>query len=162
MRIGIYPGTFDPVTNGHIDIIHRAAKVVDTLIIGVADVSSKNLMFNTETRMRFIAEQLEHKPLACAHEIKPITGLLVDFRKKYHAHILFRGLRAVADFDYEFQMAMMNRNLDEDMETVFLMASEKHQFISSRLVKEVAALGGNVAGFVPEHVHTALQAAFKR
>jgi pantetheine-phosphate adenylyltransferase len=157
-RIGIYPGTFDPVTLGHFDIIQRASRLVDTLIIGVAKHSGKQTQFTLEQRIQFIEEHLPDFPHnGTMIKILPIEGLLVEFAHSLNATVVFRGLRAVADFDYEFQMAMMNARLAADVETVFLMASERNQFIASKLVKEVAILGGDVAGFVPKKVAEALK-----
>lgn len=157
MRIGIYPGTFDPATFGHFDIIQRAGRLVDQLVIGVARHSGKDACFSLQQRMELIDSYLnrigQHKNAI----IRPVDGLLVDFVCACNATVVFRGLRAVADFDYEFQMAMMNCRLAPEIETVFLMASEKHQFIASRLVREVARLGGDVSSFVPPEVEEALR-----
>lgn len=156
MRTGIYAGSFDPVTMGHVDIMRRASTLVDRLIIGVAEHNSKEkFLFSSQKRCDFIKNHI-HFPA----DVKVISGLLVDFAKENNANVLFRGLRVVADFDYELQMAMMNTRLAPDIETVFLMASEKHQFIASRLVKEVARLGGNIDTFVPPRVAEALKKAY--
>ena len=157
MKIGIYPGTFDPATNGHFDIIGRAARLVDRLIIAVAEHSGKNTLFNVEERIALIQEHLPKMGASNLPQVMPIRGLLINFARDHDATMIFRGLRAVADFDYEFQMAMMNARLADDLETVFLMASEKHQFIASKLVKEVARLGGDISSFVPPNVEAALR-----
>jgi pantetheine-phosphate adenylyltransferase len=158
MRTGIYPGTFDPVTFGHFDIIQRAARLVDQLVVGVARHSGKEAAFTVEQRMAFIAMHLPRlESGSCVIRVLPMDGLLVDFVKTCNGSVLFRGLRAVADFDYEFQMAMMNARLAPDIETVFLMASETNQFIASRLVREVARLGGDISSCVPPEVAAALR-----
>ena len=148
---GIYPGTFDPVTNGHIDIITRAAKILDHLVVGVASNDGKGPIFPIEERMELVREELA--PIAtrtgATIEVTSFHGLLVDFARNNGASVIIRGLRAVSDFDYEFQMAGMNYRLDPTIETVFLTASETHQFISSRFVKEIARLGGDISSFVP-------------
>jgi pantetheine-phosphate adenylyltransferase len=150
-RIGVYPGTFDPVTNGHLDVIARAARLLDRLIIGVAINTGKAPLFPLEERVELV--QAETAAIADRNgtviEVRPFEGLLIDFARQSGACMILRGLRAVSDFDYEFQMAGMNYRLAPDIETVFLMASERHQFIASRLVKEVAVLGGDIASFVP-------------
>jgi len=150
-RVALYPGTFDPITNGHIDIIGRAARICDKLIIGVAINIGKGPLFALEERVALV--QAECQILAAKNgttiEVQPFSGLVVAFAHQVGAKMLVRGLRAVADFDYEFGMAGMNARLAPDVETVFLMASERHQFISSRLVKEIALLGGDISSFVP-------------
>ncbi|MFM7622832.1 MAG: pantetheine-phosphate adenylyltransferase [Alphaproteobacteria bacterium] len=156
MRTGIYAGSFDPVTMGHVDIMRRASTLVDRLIIGVAEHNSKErFLFTSQQRCDFIKHHI-HFPA----DVQVISGLLVDFAKDNNANVLFRGLRVVADFDYELQMAMMNARLAPEIETVFLMASEKHQFIASRLVKEVARLGGTIDTFVPPDVAKALKEVY--
>ena len=150
-RIGLYPGTFDPVTNGHIDIIGRSARLMDKLVIGVSISTGKGPLFSLEERVELV--QAEVQEIASRNdtviEVQPFQGLLIDFARKLGACMIVRGLRAVSDFDYEFQMAGMNYRMAPDIETVFLMASERHQFIASRLVKEVATLGGDITSFVP-------------
>ena len=152
LRSGVYPGTFDPVTNGHLDIIHRAARILDRLVVGVAMNAGKGPLFPIEERVELV--RAEAAPIAARHgmviEVRPFTGLLIAFAKQVGARMIVRGLRAVSDFDYEFQMAGMNHRLDSSVETVFLMASETNQFISSRFVKEVAQLGGDISSFVPK------------
>ena len=156
MRIGVYAGSFDPVTNGHIDVMRRASGLVDKLIIGVAQHSGKEkFLFDTNKRCELISDCINFPA-----EIKVISGLLVDFATQNNAKVLFRGLRVVADFDYELQMAMMNARLAPSIETVFLMASEKNQFLASRLVKEVARLGGDINSFVPSNVAISLREVY--
>jgi len=151
MRVGLYPGTFDPVTNGHVDVIARAARLMDKLVVGVSISTGKGPLFTLEERVELVtAEIAEIGPRnGTVIEVRPFQGLLIDFARQVGAVMIVRGLRAVSDFDYEFQMAGMNYRMAPDIETVFLMASERHQFIASRLVKEVAALGGDITSFVP-------------
>ncbi len=150
-RTALYPGTFDPATNGHLDVIARAARLVDRLVIGVAINTGKGPLFPLEERVEIV--EAETREIAartgCVIEARPFTGLLVGFAKECGAQMIVRGLRAVTDFDYEFQMAGMNARLDSAVETVFLMASERNHFISSRFVKEIAQLGGDISSFVP-------------
>ena len=154
-RIGLYPGTFDPVTNGHLDIISRAARLLDRLVVGVAINTGKGPLFPLEERVELV--QAEVAPIAKKNgnviEVRPFNTLLVQFAREVGATMIVRGLRAVSDFDYEFQMAGMNTRLDPDIETVFLTASERHQFIASRLVKEIAFLNGDISSFVPALTH---------
>ncbi|HYP62603.1 MAG TPA: pantetheine-phosphate adenylyltransferase [Acidocella sp.] len=151
-RIALYPGTFDPITNGHIDIIARAARLVDRLVIGVAVNTGKGPIFSLEERVSLV--EAEIRPIAektgISVDVRPFSSLLIQFAREVGAQMIFRGLRAVSDFDYEFQMTGMNYRLDPGIETVFLMASEHHQFISSRFVKDVAAFGGDISTFVPK------------
>ncbi|WP_458097657.1 pantetheine-phosphate adenylyltransferase [Roseomonas sp. WA12] len=151
-RVGVYPGTFDPVTNGHIDVIHRAARLLDRLVIGVAMNAGKGPIFPIEERVELVRAEtgsIAHSTGATI-EVVPFEGLLVTLAREHGAGMIVRGLRAVSDFDYEIQMAGMNRRLDHEVETVFLMASETNQFISSRFVKEIARLGGDISSFVPQ------------
>ena len=148
MKIGLYPGTFDPVTNGHRDILGRAVKLVDKLIIGVADNAAKNPLFSIDERVAMMRQEVEAFQGHAIIEVMPLTGLLIHFAKTCGAQVIIRGLRAVSDFEYEFQMTGMNQRLDPDIETVFLMADPRHQAIASRLVKEIARLGGDVSPFV--------------
>ncbi|CAH2603805.1 Phosphopantetheine adenylyltransferase [Rhodovastum atsumiense] len=150
-RIGLYPGTFDPVTNGHLDIIGRAARLLDKLIVGVAMNIGKGPLFPLDERVDLV--RAEVAPIAertgTEIEVRPFEGLLMHFAQSVGASVIVRGLRAVSDFDYEFAMAGMNYRLDSTVETVYLMASERHQFIQSRFVKEIAQLGGDISSFVP-------------
>lgn len=151
-RIALYPGTFDPITNGHIDIITRAAKLADRLVIGVAVNTGKGPVFTLEERVSLV--EMEIRPVVekvgITVEVRPFSSLLIQFAREIGAQIIVRGLRAVTDFDYEFQMTGMNYRLDSEIETVFLMASEHHQFISSRFVKDIASFGGDISSFVPK------------
>jgi pantetheine-phosphate adenylyltransferase len=150
-RIGLYPGTFDPVTNGHLDVIGRAARLVDQLVVGVAINAGKGPLVPLEERAELVRAETDKiaARTGCEIVVAPFTGLLVGFAREVGAQMIIRGLRAVTDFDYEFQMTGMNHRLDPEIETVFLMASETNQFISSRFVKEIAMLGGNISSFVP-------------
>ena len=141
----IYPGTFDPLTRGHEDLVRRASKLFDTVILGVADSRVKKPFFSLEERLQIAREVLADLRNV---EIVGFTGLLIDFARQQNARVVVRGLRAVSDFEYEFQLAGMNRNLNPDMETVFLTPSEQHMFISATLVREIATLGGDVSKFV--------------
>ena len=162
MRTGLYPGTFDPVTHGHIDIIRRGCRLVDRLVIGVAINRDKGPLFSLEERVAML--QAETGSIAeatgTAIEVHPFENLLINCARDVGAGVIIRGLRAVADFEYEFQMVGMNRALDNSIETVFLMADPKNQAIASKLVKEIARLGGDVSKFVPAAVDTALKARF--
>ena len=162
MRIGLYPGTFDPLTLGHMDIINRASALVDRLVIGVAINRDKGPFFGLDQRVAMIEAECE--ALAAQNGIEivvhPFENLLIDCARDVGAQIIIRGLRAVADFEYEYQMVGMNRALDSSVETVFLMAEARHQAIASRLVKEIARLGGDVRKFVPGRVNEALRARF--
>ena len=156
-RIGLYPGTFDPVTLGHLDIIKRAVKLVDHLVIGVATNISKEPMFTLDERVAMVRSEAEK--LAAGHatiDVVPFDTLLVKFAAQVGASMIIRGLRAVSDFEYEFQMVAMNQRLNTEIETVFLMADPRHQAISSRLVKEIALLGGDIAPFTTPAVAGAL------
>lgn len=158
MRIGLYPGTFDPVTKGHCDIIRRASALVDRLVIGVAINRDKGPMFTLEERVEMLLPQCNalSKETGCEVVVHPFENLLIQCAADVGASIIVRGLRAVADFEYEYQMVGMNRALDESIETVFLMADAKHQAIASKLVKEIARLGGDVSKFVMPDVHARL------
>ena len=146
MRIGLYPGTFDPVTNGHMDIIRRAMKLVDRLVIGVAQNDDKGPLFTTAERVEMVAAEVA--VLKADIVVQPFSSLLMHFAESLDAQVIVRGLRAVSDFEYEFQMTAMNQRLNDDIETVFLMADPRHQAIASRLVKEIARLDGNIDSFV--------------
>jgi pantetheine-phosphate adenylyltransferase len=157
--IGIYPGSFDPITNGHRDIIERAVKLVDRLIIAVLRNESKQPLFSVEERMEMLREVAKVWPNV---EIESFDGLLVDFAAERKATLIFRGIRAISDYEGELQMALMNRRLRPEVETVFLMAGEQYSFISSRLIKEVFRLGGNIGGMVPPLVEQRLQQRIQR
>ena len=158
-RVGIYPGTFDPITNGHLDIIRRATRLVDTLIVGVAINAGKEPMFTIEERVAMVeAEVAGLNNEGRRIEVRPFGNLLMNFVLDSGGSVIIRGLRAVSDFEYEFQMAGMNTRLQPEVETVFLMASENHHFIASRLVKEVAMLGGDIKSFVSAEVAKRLAA----
>lgn len=154
MRIGLYPGTFDPITNGHTDIIGRAVKLVDKLVVGVAVNIGKAPMFSLDERVELVREQVAS--LGDRVEVLPFKTLLMHFAEELGAQVIIRGLRAVADFEYEFQMTAMNQQLNRELETVFLMADPRHQAIASRLVKEIAQLGGNISPFVAPSVEKRL------
>ena len=158
MRIGLYPGTFDPITLGHIDIINRASMLVDRLVIGVAINRDKSPLFNLDERVKMIEAECSSLSKKTGTEIiaHPFENLLVDCANDVNASVIFRGLRAVADFEYEFQMVGMNRALNGSIETVFLMAEAKHQAIASKLVKEIVRLGGDVSKFVTPTVNKQL------
>ena len=162
MRIGLYPGTFDPITLGHIDIINRASMLVDRLVIGVAINRDKSPLFNLDERVKMIEAECSSLSKKTGTEIiaHPFENLLVDCANDVNASVIFRGLRAVADFEYEFQMVGMNRALNDSIETVFLMAEEKHQAIASKLVKEIVRLGGDVSKFVTPTVNKQLLEKF--
>jgi pantetheine-phosphate adenylyltransferase len=164
MRIGLYPGTFDPVTLGHTDIIARAATLVDRLVIGVAINRDKGPLFSLEERVAMIEAECASLSERTGTEIvaHPFENLLIDCARDVGASVIIRGLRAVADFEYEFQMVGMNRALDSSIETVFLMADARRQAIASKLVKEIARLGGDVSKFVSPEVNAALKARFGR
>ncbi len=151
-RVGVYPGTFDPVTNGHVDIIRRAARTVDKLVVGVAVNGGKSPLFSLEERAEMVGEEIVDMGMSDRVTVKPFDSLLVHFAADQNASCIIRGLRAVSDFEYEFQMVGMNTRLNPDIETIFLMASESHQFIASRLVKEIATLGGDITSFVSARV----------
>ncbi|MEZ5937533.1 MAG: pantetheine-phosphate adenylyltransferase [Hyphomonadaceae bacterium] len=158
--VGLYPGTFDPITNGHLDIIGRAVKLVDKLIIGVAVNRDKGPLFSLEERVEMVVEQTRQYASSVEVEVRPFENLLIHFAEDCGAQILIRGLRAVSDFEYEFQMVAMNQKMNHDIETVFLMADPMHQAVSSRLVKEIARLDGQSGLFVPADVNQRLKARF--
>ena len=153
IKRAVYPGTFDPFTKGHEDLVRRAASLFDEVIVAVADSQAKNPLFSLEDRVKIAKEVVT--PFGNV-SVAGFSGLLMDFIRENQAKIVVRGLRAVSDFDYEFQMAGMNSRLNDDIETIFLMASERCQFISSRFVKEIGGLGGDISTFVPAHVKDAL------
>lgn len=154
MTVAVYPGTFDPITNGHLDIVNRAAKLFDKIIIGVYEKSNKHLIFTTEERVGLVRRAVAS--LANV-EVKSFSGLTVEFARREKAQVMIRGLRMNADFEKEFEMALMNRKLAPDLDLLCLMASQEYQFLSSSLLKEVARLHGNVSDLVPPHVQQALR-----
>jgi pantetheine-phosphate adenylyltransferase len=158
MRIAIYPGSFDPLTNGHLDVVQRAAKLFDRVIVAVAKNESKNPLFTLEERKALVKQAVAHLPNV---RTDSFDGLLVEYVAARKARAIVRGLRAVSDFEFEFQLALMNRKLDESIETIFMMPKDTYTFLSSRIVKEIARLGGDVSAFVPVHVQTALRKKLK-
>jgi pantetheine-phosphate adenylyltransferase len=160
-RVALYPGTFDPLTNGHLDIIGRAVKLYDKLVLGVALNRDKGPLFSFEERVEMARELAEKVAGDTEIEVLPFEGLLMHFAEEVGAGSIIRGLRAVSDFEYEFQMVGMNQRLNADIETVFLMADPRHQAVASRLVKEIARLGGDVTPFVPSLVKERLLEKFK-
>lgn len=160
IRTALYPGTFDPLTNGHADIIGRAAKLADKLVIGVAINEAKKPLFSLDERVAMVEAETAQLSTQVEIEVRPFDGLLMHFAEEVGAQSIVRGLRAVSDFEYEFQMVGMNRALNDDIEMVFLMADAEHQAIASKLVKEIARMGGDVSRFVSPAVESALLAKF--
>jgi pantetheine-phosphate adenylyltransferase len=154
-RVAVYPGTFDPLTNGHVDIITRGATLFDRIVVAILLNAGKEPLFTVTERAELIRDVFRGQPNV---EVDSFEGLLVDYARRKRAHVIVRGLRGVADFEYEMRMALMNRHLSSDIETVFMMPAEQYTYVSSRLVKEVAALGGSVAGLVPPVVEARLSA----
>ena len=159
LRKAVYPGSFDPITNGHLDVIQRAARLFDQVIVAIATNESKAPLFSLTERRRLVARSVEHLENV---ETDVFTGLLVKYVEQRAGDAVVRGLRAVSDFEFEFQLALMNRKLNERIETIFMMPKDTHTFISSRIVKEIARLGGNVNAFVPAHVERALLKRFAK
>ena len=157
MRTAIYPGSFDPLTNGHLDVIQRAAKLFDRVVVAVASNESKYPLFTKDERVALVKKAVAKLPNV---EADAFDGLLVEYVAAKQAQVIVRGLRAVSDFEFEFQLALMNRKLDEKIETIFMMPKDTYTFLSSRLVKEIARLGGDVGAFVPAHVQSALAKKF--
>ncbi len=158
MRIAVYPGSFDPITNGHLDIIKRAAKLYDKVIVGVLSNSNKNPLFTAEERVDMIKSSVYD---ISGVYVNSFSGLLVDFAAQNNASVIVKGLRTVADFEYEFQMALLNKALNPDYETVFLMTNTKYSYISSSMVKEVAKLHGDLTGFVPSGIIERIENKYK-
>ena len=154
IRRAIYPGSFDPVTNGHLDVIDRARKLFDEVIVAVAHNDQKQPLFSLEERLQLLRDTLGNSDQV---EVAPLDGLLVDFAVARQATAVIRGLRAISDFEFEFQMALMNRKLEATVETIFLMPKEEYTYLSSRIVKEIARLGGNISEFVPPRVAEAFR-----
>jgi len=157
--LAVYPGSFDPLTNGHVDIISRGARIFDRIIVAILINAEKAPLFSMEERLKIAQEVFKDFPNV---EIDTFDGLLVDYVERRRAHVIVRGLRAVSDFEFEFQMALMNRRLNGKIETVFMMPAENYSYLSSRLVKEIAELGGSVTGLVPEIVERRLKQRFKK
>ena len=158
MRIAIYPGSFDPLTNGHLDVIQRAAKLFDHVIVAVAENESKNPLFTLAERVALVKKAVTRLPNV---DTDSFSTLLVEYAVERKAQAIVRGLRAVSDFEFEFQLALMNRKLDENIETIFMMPKDTYTFLSSRIVKEIARLGGDVSSFVPPNVQIALKKKLK-
>jgi len=153
MRTAIYPGSFDPLTNGHLDVIERAVKLFDRVVVAVAKNESKQPLFSLEERLDLVRRAIKNIPTA---EADTFDCLLVDYVNRRNAQAIVRGLRAISDFEFEFQLALMNRKLNEKVETIFMMPKDTYTFLSSRIIKEIARLGGDISTFVPPHVRTAL------
>jgi len=153
MRTAIYPGSFDPFTNGHLDVVQRAARLFDRVIVAVAVNAGKSPLFSADERRAMVRKSIAQIPNV---EADAFDGLLVEYVRKHSAQAVLRGLRAISDFEFEFQMALMNRKLNEEFETIFMMPKDTYTFLSSRIVKEIARLGGDVGQFVPPHVQAAL------
>jgi len=164
-RVAIYPGSFDPVTNGHLDIIQRGSRLTDHLIVAVASNAGKSPMFSIDERINLLEGEIKSMEKGGVIEgkvtVNTFSGLLIDYAEKSKANMILRGLRAVTDFEYEFQMTGMNRRMNRDIETVFLMASERNQFIASSMVKEIADLNGDISSFVPNSVVDAIRSRGK-
>ena len=154
MRTVIYPGSFDPLTNGHLDIMKRAAKLFDTVVVAVANNDEKKPLFTVNERVAFVQEAIAVMPNV---KVDSFSGLLVNYVESCGGHAVIRVLRAISDFEFEFQLALMNRKLNERIETIFMMPKETYTFLSSRIIKEIARLGGDVGAFVPAHVEAALK-----
>ncbi|WP_429911087.1 pantetheine-phosphate adenylyltransferase [Glycocaulis sp.] len=161
-RVALYPGTFDPLTNGHIDIVRRAVKLYDKLVIGIARNEDKRPLFSLDERVEMALDLTREYTGETVIEVRPFSGLLMHFAEEVGAGSIIRGLRAVSDFEYEFQMVGMNQRLNPDIETVFLMADPRHQAIASRLVKEIARLGGDITAFVPPAIKTRVLERFAK
>ena len=158
MRTAIYPGSFDPLTNGHLDVVQRAAKLFDRVVVAVASNEGKHPLFTLNERLALVRKSIAHLPNV---EADSFDSLLVEYVVSRKAQAIVRGLRAVSDFEFEFQLALMNRKLNENIETIFMMPKDTYTFLSSRIVKEIARLGGDVSSFVPAHVEVALKKNLK-
>ena len=158
MRTAIYPGSFDPLTNGHLDVVQRAAKLFDRVIVAVAKNEDKHPLFTLDERLDLVKQAVRQMP---AVEADTFDGLLIDYVLRRKAQAIVRGLRAVSDFEFEFQLALMNRKLNDNIETIFMMPKDTYTFLSSRIVKEIARLSGDVSAFVPAHVEAALRKKLK-
>lgn len=152
MKIGVFPGTFDPVTFGHLDIIYRASKILDYLIVGIASNKRKNPLFTSSERLKILKNQLIRQNFPENIKVKVFDGLLVDFMLEEKSNLIIRGLRVASDFNHEFQMSCINKKLNSEIETIFLVALEENQFISSTIVKEIARLGGDIEKFLPAEI----------
>ncbi len=161
MRTAVYPGSFDPITNGHVDLIRRAAKVFDQVIVAVAHNEQKKPLFSTTERLSLVVRSLRHLRLPNVR-VDAFSTLLVDYVEQCGAHVVLRGLRAISDFEFEFQLALMNRSLNEGVETLFMMPKDTYSYLSSRIVKEIARMGGDVSAFVPGCVRLALKRKLER
>lgn len=157
MRTAIYPGSFDPLTNGHLDVVQRATKLFDRVVVAVAKSESKHPLFTLEERVELVRQAVGHMPHV---KVDSFDGLLIEYVARRKAQAVVRGLRAVSDFEFEFQLALMNRKLDERIETIFMMPKDTYTFLSSRIIKEISRLGGDVSAFVPGHVKAALKHKF--
>ena len=159
MRTAIYPGSFDPLTNGHLDVIERAIKLFDRVIVTVARNESKQSLFSIPERVALVRDAVKNIP---GVEVDTFENLLVNYAERHSAHAIIRGLRAVSDFEFEFQLALMNRKLNERVETIFMMPEDTYTFLSSRIIKEIARLGGDISTFVPDNVRSALMEKLKQ
>lgn len=155
-KVAVYPGSFDPITNGHLDLLNRALKIFDKIVIAIAENPGKTPLFTLEERVELIRHSVEHHPLRHRLEVDSFQGLLVEYVRQVGANAILRGLRAISDFEYEFQMALMNRKLSSEIETLYLMTGMRWIYISSRIIKEVVVSGGSVSGLVPVPVEKRL------
>jgi len=160
-RKAIYPGTFDPITNGHLDLLHRASDLFDEVIIAVADSTTKDTIFTLSERIALANKVITASKFDVRVTVEPFSGLLIDYARKKGVQTLVRGLRAISDFEYEYQMALMNRHLGAEIETVFLMPDEKYVYLSSSLVRQIARLNGDLSAFLPKAVQAALEAKLR-
>ena len=161
IKIALYPGSFDPFTNGHIDLVERAARIFDRVIVTVAVNSKKQALFTGDERVKQIRDAIAEKPWAAQVEVEQFTGLLINFANEKNATVLLRGVRQISDFESEFQMALTNRRLSPNLDTLFLMPDENHAITSSSIVKEVASWGGDISSFVPSNIHAEILSKYK-